>query len=197
MHKLKALCPCCKETHPNFLFPQLTWPVLFSQARTDPWESWPRIFSLCDLFRKLLFYYVTASASTHRVTPCPVCEMGRFPGKVISPFHMFSNDGPRQSRTAWTSCLAAYFAVSPCFSTVVGLQSSFIFYRVMRRLPLRVISYIDLYLRHFKEESPTFKKLLLSHGSEIHTFIQHTISLVPSEVQSSQIKVGETRKQES
>ncbi|KAF4787563.1 3-oxo-5-beta-steroid 4-dehydrogenase [Turdus rufiventris] len=58
---------------------------------------------------------------------------------------------------------------------------------IMKRLLLHAISYIGLDLRQFKEESLTFK-ILLSHGSEIHTFIPHAISLVPCELHSFQNK---------
>lgn len=117
-----------RKLFPSCLFPQLTWPVLFSQARTDPGEILPRVICLCDLLGKLLCSSHHCLSFHLQGDALPVCDTGRFPSKVIPPSHRFSSDGPRQSRTAQTSCLAAYFAVSPCFSTVVGLQSCFFFF---------------------------------------------------------------------
>lgn len=128
------------------------------------------------------------------------CEIERFPSKVTPPAHMFSIDVPKQSRVAHTSCLAAYFAqVLPAFPQWWYCSPALLFYRMRRRLPLHFIEYTDLHLRNLKEESPTFRKVFLSHGSEIHTLIQQAsaISLVPCKVRSFQYRVEETMKQES
>lgn len=127
------------------------------------------------------------------------CEIGRFHTKVIPPTHMFSTDVARQSRIAQTSCLVAYFSqFLPAFPQWWDFSPALLFYR-MRTLPLHFIDYIDLYFRNFREESPTFGKVLLSYGSEIHALIQRAsaTSLVPCEVRSFQYTVEETTKQES
>lgn len=185
----------------NFPCTQLAWSTLFSQVRADPGESLQRVFCLCDLLGKLLCSSCHVSLPPTGQPPELLgCETGSFPSKVSPPAHIFSIDVPRQPRIAQTSCLAAYFAqFLPAFPQWRDCSPALLFYRMGRRLPLHFIDHIDLYLRNFKEESPTSRKVLWSQGSESHTLIQQAsaTSLVPCEVRAAQYRVEETTKQES
>lgn len=117
-----------RKLFPSCLFPQLTWPVLFSQARTDPGEILPRVICLCDLLGKLLCSSHHCLSFHLQGDTLPVCDTGRFPSKVIPPSHRFSSDGPRQSRTAQTSCLQHTLQSVPAFPQWWVCSPAFFFF---------------------------------------------------------------------
>lgn len=165
MHKPEAPRPRCKETHPKFFLPSINQTRVVLPSQDRPLGKLTKDILLCDLFRKLFCsscHYLSFHLQGDTLPSVWNREVSQKSDPTIPHVQQWWIQTVQNSPSQFGSIPCSQSLLFHYGGTAVLL---FFFYRIMRRLPLHGVSHIDLCLRHFKEEPPTFRFFSVDHKS--------------------------------